>query len=145
MYKFLSPLFNLATAHVRTWSRFFLDPKPIAAWRARNLALWQATVNDHAQFTSDCTQGWVNLLSYQRTLLDGHLEQLSDRAERVASELARTTERAVGIATHARRGQLDRRIFSVALPIDRRAGPRGDRRSAKLPLAAPAETRQPAS
>ena len=127
MYKFLNPLIHLATANLEALSRFAIEPE--GSEGDRMAEFWRDTMNNQARFVSECTQGWMQVLARQRALLDGQWSQLSDGAERVAAEMARTTARAVGIATQARRGKRDRRIFSVPLPVDRRIAPRSDRRT----------------
>lgn len=126
MYKFLNPWVNLASAQILALSRFALDPA--AAPAERLASLWRDARRDQAQFVTEWTDNCLQFLARQRQLNDGQFNRISQETERVAVELARTTARAVGIATQARRSRRDRRIFSLPLPEDRRAAAPGDRR-----------------
>lgn len=126
MYPFLNPLIQLAAANLEAFSHFVLEPE--GAGRDRLAEFWRESIDNQAEFTEACIQGWMRVLARQRSLLDGQLARFSDEAERVAAEVARTAVRAVGIATHARRGKRDRRIFSLPLPVDRRQAAGADRR-----------------
>jgi hypothetical protein len=126
LYPFLNSLIQLARANLAAVSHFVLDPE--VPERERLAEFWRESIENQAQFTEDCIQGWMKVLARQRTLVDGQFSRLSDDAERVAAEVARTAVRAVGIATQARRGKRDRRIFSLPLPVDRRQSVRADRR-----------------
>lgn len=121
---------KLAAADMQALSTYVFtaeagDPGHVAERFSR---FWRESVASRQDFVREYTEGMIELLEMQRTLAIGQFDRISRDTERVAAELARNTERSMAIATQARRHAVDRRVFPLPLPDDRRGRATGNRR-----------------
>jgi hypothetical protein len=90
--------------------------------------LWRSTLENQARFVSEYTNDVLAQMARNRLLVANQLKQMSAHSERMVSLMAHTACRTLAIATHARRKNCDRRIFSLPLPDERRFENQTDRR-----------------
>lgn len=118
---------KLAAADMQAMSNYVFsherpDGQRLAAW-------WRESLRSRGVFVKEFTTGMIELLEMQRTLVAGQMDRISRDTRRVAVELAHNTERSVAIVTQARRHAVDRRVFPLPLPTDRRGTAARSRRA----------------
>lgn len=118
---------KLATADMQAMSDYVFANERSEG--GRFATWWQESLRSRGRFVQEFTAGMIELLAMQRTLMVGQMERFSRDTERVAVELAHNTERSVAIATQARRHAVDRRVFPLPLPMDRRRQASSNRRA----------------
>lgn len=114
MYNIMNPYFQLASANALAFSSFVLAAEHVTQSKVSDF--WHSSLENHIHFLNESTQELLKTLAHARIIMTGHMAKLSKRSEHVASELAHSTVRALAIASHVRREECDRRVFSLPLP-----------------------------
>lgn len=127
MFQLIQPFVDLANQNLAALSQCFLTPEADAEQQASD-RLWRHTLENQVRCMEKYSAALLDVMLLNRRLLFGQMAGLSKHGEHVARQLAHTAVRAVAIATQARRGKRDRRVFPLPLPAERRAGPRAERR-----------------